>query len=93
MDTTSTTGIRHDTSDTEGSLPSRVFNPGDINEAIVHASKWVDDHTTIGILTIVDHHESSADATLVWFIIYGKLIRLRYEATAKSLHVGRKRES
>ena len=90
LDTATTARIRHDSGHTESSLPGRVRDPCDVDQAIVDCSEGVNDHTAVGVLSIVDHHESSVHARLVdWLIIDRKLISIFNEAAAECLQVGR----
>ena len=91
LDTATTACIRHDSSHTESSLPGRVRDPCDVDQAIINCSEWVNDHTSISVLSIVDHHESCVHARLVdWLIVDRKLIGIFNEAAAECLQVGRK---
>ena len=86
-------GVRHDTSHAKGALPALVFNPGNINKTIVDSSEGVHDHTSVRVLSIVDRHEGSADASLVErLVIDGKLVLVLHETTAEGRHVCRDRE-
>ena len=70
LDATATTGIRHDTGYTHSTLPVRVIDPGDVDQAIINGREWINDHASTGELAVVDHHESRADASLVkWLVV------------------------
>ena len=89
LDTGAASSVRHHTSDAESTLPRWIGNPGDIDEAVIDGSKRIDNHTTIGVLAIVDHHECGVDASrAVWLVIDGELIHVLNEAAAEGLHVG-----
>ena len=89
LDTPTLLGRGHDTRDTERTLPARVIDPCDINQAIIDGSERIHDHSTTGILSIVDHHEGGTDASLaVWLVIDAQLVAILHEPTAQSLQVG-----
>ena len=90
LDTATTACIRHDSRHTESSLPGRVRDPCDVDQAVVNSSEGVNDHTTVCVLSIVDHHESCVHARLAdWLIIDRKLIGIFNKAAAECLQVGR----
>ena len=86
---TTTTGPGHYSTDTEGALVLGRVDPRDVEKTVVDRRKRVDDHTTVTVLTIIDHHEGRVDATalLVWFVIYLKLKCILNEATRERLQV------
>jgi len=88
LDTTVTTSIRHDARDTHSSLPIRVINPCDVNQAIINGRKWIRDHASTGKLAVVDHHEGRTNIPLIkWLVINGQLVGVLNETTAESLQV------
>ena len=88
LDTASSSGIRHNSSDSGGTLPSWVGNPSYVNEAVVNSSEWVDDHATAGVFAIVYHHECCVDASLtLGLVIDGELVHFLCEAAAENLQV------
>ena len=64
LDTSTASSRRHDTGDAESSLPAWIIDPSDVNESVIDGCKWVHDHATAGVFSIVDHHKGSADALL-----------------------------
>ena len=86
---TSSAGPGHDSTDTEGALILGRVDPRDVEKTVVDCGKGVDDHTSVTVLTIVDHHEGRVDATtlLIWFVIYLQLERILNEAARECLQV------
>jgi len=94
LNATTALSIRHDASNAEGTLPGRVRDPSDVDETIVDSGEWIDDHTTVSILAIVDHHESRVDARwTVRFVIDRQLIHILRKSTAKRLQIRGEGES
>lgn len=90
LDSKTATGVRHDTSDAKSTLPGRIRNPSDVDEAVVDGSKRIDDHASVGVLAVVNHHEGGVNARgAIRLVIDRKLIRVFNEPTAESLHICR----
>ena len=88
---TATAGPGHDSADTEGALVLGRVNPRDVEKTVINRSKGVDNHASVTVLTVVDHHEGRVDATalLVRFVIYLQLEGILDEATRERLQVSR----
>ena len=86
---TSSAGPGHDSTDTEGALVLGRVDPSDVEKTIVDCGKGVDDHTSVTVLTIVDHHEGRVDAgtLVIRLIIDLQLIRVLDEAARERLQV------
>ena len=88
---TAAAGPGHDSADTEGALVLGRVDPRDVEKTVVNRGKGIDNHASVTVLTVVDHHEGRVDATalLVRFVIYLQLERILNEATRERLQVSR----